>query len=104
MLHERKTLDTYFQDILDGRKTFEVRLPGERRVYVGDSLHLIEVDKNGSRTGRIIYAEVTYILPVAAVEGLYALPPTCPLEVWGIEAIYAMKNGSTIPHGIHRES
>lgn len=60
--HELKTFKTYFQDIQDGVKKFEVRL-NDRGFKVGDALHLREFDGvSQTYTGREIHRRVTYIL------------------------------------------
>lgn len=71
MTHDLKTWKEYFEEIWEGRKTFEVR-KNDRNFQVGDTLNLVEMDLGGygmtdhdlSRfpTGRTIQAEVTYIL------------------------------------------
>lgn len=60
MVHELKTLPEYFQEIIYGRKTFEVRY-NDRNFRVGDTLLLREWE-NGSYTGKAIERKVTYIL------------------------------------------
>jgi len=44
--HELKTLPPYFGDVVEGRKTFEVRHTFDRTFAVGDVLHLREWDYN----------------------------------------------------------
>lgn len=61
MTHELKTWPEYFQAVIDGVKTFEIRL-NDRGFKVGDTLWLqeFEVDKN-HYTGRHLKATVTYM-------------------------------------------
>jgi len=59
--HILKTWKPYFEDTLNGIKTFEYRL-NDRDYQVGDILVLREVDKNLKPTGRQFSVEVTYIL------------------------------------------
>jgi ParB family chromosome partitioning protein len=62
MIHELKILPEYFQEILDGKKTFEYRY-NDRGYKNGDILHLREYDVNSSYyTNRNVYVEVTSIL------------------------------------------
>ncbi len=58
--HYLKTWPVYFQQVIDGNKTFEVRL-NDRNFRQGDTLVLQEW--NGlCYTGRIVTASVTYLL------------------------------------------
>jgi hypothetical protein len=69
--HELKTLPPYFEDVLTGRKTFEVR-KADRNFAVGDVLRLREwapddwcdesVGVFPDYTGREMRVKVTYIL------------------------------------------
>lgn len=58
--HELKIMPEYFQTILSGEKTFEVRF-NDRNFAKGDHLLLREHDGEGY-TGRTLIAEVTYLL------------------------------------------
>lgn len=60
MVHELKILPEYFQEIIYGRKTFEVRY-NDRNFKVGDTLLLREW-QDGAYTGKAIERKVTYIL------------------------------------------
>lgn len=60
--HELKTLPDYFNAVLDGRKTFEIR-KNDRDFAVGDTLILIEwIPQYRLPTGRQQRCEITYIL------------------------------------------
>lgn len=59
MIHELKTKPDYFQAVLDGRKTFEIRF-NDRGFQCGDTLCLLEFD-GVSFSGRRIDVEVTYL-------------------------------------------
>jgi len=50
-----------FEEILSGRKKFEVRL-GDIKVDNGDILILKECEKNGSETGREIEKKIGFVL------------------------------------------
>jgi len=58
---EKKTSPPFFQQILDGEKTFEVRLD-DFECKLGNILVLKEVDNNGKYTGRIIEKKIKYVL------------------------------------------
>ena len=58
--HFIKILPEYYRAIESGKKTFEVRL-NDRNYQVYDILHLEEC-VNAYYTGRVITAEVTYML------------------------------------------
>ena len=60
MIHELKIYPKYFEKVLDGTKTFEVR-KNDRGFQVGDTVILKEFD-NIKHSGREIQAEITYIL------------------------------------------
>lgn len=63
--HELKTVNPFFQDVWDGRKTFEMRVD-DRLFRLGDRLLLKEYDKDkGYYSGRIVHAEVNHILTAA---------------------------------------
>lgn len=59
--HELKCWPDFFQHILNGDKTFEVRL-NDRDYKVGDLLLLKEWDA-GNYLGRMCLVRVTYLLP-----------------------------------------
>lgn len=61
MIHELKDDSFPFQAVLDGVKNFEFR-KNDRGFKVGDFLHLREIDFEKNYTGRMVFAEVTYIL------------------------------------------
>jgi uncharacterized protein DUF3850 len=83
MLHQLKTVEPYWTDVYEGRKTFEVRR-NDRRFQVGDVLEL-----QNAGTGRAILREIGYILRGGqfgldegfVVLGLLGLPQTqIPLQ------------------------
>lgn len=62
MIHELKLLKEYFEDVLLGLKTFELR-KNDRNYKVGDILVLREYDQiEEDYTGRKVKRVVTYIL------------------------------------------
>jgi len=62
MVHTLKTWIEYFEEVLMGHKTFEIR-KNDRDFKVGDMLILREWDKlKETFTGRSIAVNVTYIL------------------------------------------
>ncbi len=59
--HELKILPKFFNDVLLGRKTFEVRIEDKSKFNVNDKLLLMEFD--GEKfTGRQLKVNVTYVL------------------------------------------
>lgn len=72
MRHELKTWPMYFDAIVDGTKTFELRR-ADRDFTIGDTLWLREWQpdfKGDYYTGREVEVEVTYVLQDAAHFGL----------------------------------
>jgi hypothetical protein len=62
MVHELKIWPRYFSDVADGKKLFELRC-NDRNFQLGDILMLREWDKDAGYSGRIITANVSYLLP-----------------------------------------
>lgn len=61
MTHDLKTWPEFFQAIVLGHKTFEIR-KDDRNFSEGDALHLLEWEPNkGAYTGRECYVRVTYL-------------------------------------------
>lgn len=61
-LHSLKILPEYFEAVVTGEKTFEVR-KDDRGYRVGDTLMLNEINpSSGMYTGRNVKVKVTYIL------------------------------------------
>ena len=59
-VHSIRLAKTYFNDVASGKKSFELR-KNNRGYKVGDILEMLEFE-DGKNTGRIIQAEITYIL------------------------------------------
>jgi hypothetical protein len=71
-----KDMAKYFQPILDGRKTFELR-KADRDYQVGDFLRLKEWDPILNKyTGRQADVSVTYIL-----DGAFSIPGMCLMSI-----------------------
>lgn len=79
---EKKVLQEYFQKIIDGDKTFELRL-ADWECKKGDILVLREIDDKRNYTGRIIEKEVTYVLKTKDVR----LFPQEDVEKYGYQII-----------------
>lgn len=65
MTHNLKCLQEYFQPLIDGRKTFEIRREDDREFPFaeGDNLQIRELDTRiDNYSGRSAIFEVTYIL------------------------------------------
>lgn len=84
MTHHLKTLPEFFEALLDGRKTFEIRV-NDRGFSVGDTLILqewepsLDIRTGGKYTGRALTRAVTYITnwaqkPSMVVMALAKLP------------------------------
>lgn len=69
MIHQLKQIDTYFEDVISGKKTFEIRLD-DRHYKQGDYLALNEIAESGAYTGRSCMVYVDYVLK--------DLPPLLP--------------------------
>jgi hypothetical protein len=64
MLHELKIWPKYFAPVATGAKCFELR-KADRPYTLTDHLHLREWDPSTlDYTGRDLFAQVTYILPI----------------------------------------
>jgi len=59
--HDLKILIPYFEEVIKGNKTFEVR-KNDRDYQLGDILALKEFERGGGHTGREVKAEVTYMM------------------------------------------
>jgi ASC-1-like (ASCH) protein len=65
---EKKTWPEYFQDILDGKKNFELRL-ADFKCQPGDTLILREWDpKTKKYSGRKIEKKVSYVLETEGIK------------------------------------
>lgn len=62
MTHALKTIQPYFNEVLSGEKTFEVR-KADRPFNVGDILKLQEYNSDYGYTGAEHYLKISYILP-----------------------------------------
>jgi hypothetical protein len=76
MTHDLKILPEYFDAVLSGDKTFEVRSIKDKTFNLGDTLRLREwhysaeiAGANGGYSGREVSVEVTYILPGITYKG-----------------------------------
>lgn len=70
--HKIKTWTPYFQDIIDGKKPFEIRL-NDRDYQVGDEIHHIEWNSDVQKeTGRACWATITYMIK----GGVFGIPDT----------------------------
>ena len=68
-IHELKTWPRYFREIINGKKTFEIR-KDDRGFEVGDILELQEFSPASGYTGRAIRKQVTYIAKDLTTFGL----------------------------------
>ena len=80
---EKKTIPEFFQKILDGDKTFELRL-ADWECKVGDVLVLREWDpKKKEYTGRQVEKKVTYVLKTKEIKFF----PNKDIEKYGFQVI-----------------
>lgn len=64
--HELKILPEFYQPVIEGLKTFEIRSVLDRTFEVGDHVHLREFDAGTKRyTGRGCRVEITFITDYA---------------------------------------
>jgi len=79
--HNLKTWPPYFQNILDGRKTFEIR-KNDRDFQVGDSLELHEFEpgQGGGITGRSVLVDVIYMTDWNQRDGYVVMAIRQPFE------------------------
>ena len=73
-LHELKIKEEYFNAILRGEKTFELR-KNDRDYQVGDLIHFVDIDGNNHIIGNPFYNkklvfQITYILQNVPQYGL----------------------------------
>lgn len=61
MIHELKILPSFYEDVIQFRKTFEVR-KNDRPYAVGDSLILREYTPDKGYSGRAVVVRVIYVL------------------------------------------
>ena len=61
MIHDLKILPSFYEDVIQHRKTFEVR-KNDRPFAVGDFLILREYTPDKGYTGRAVKAPVIYVL------------------------------------------
>ena len=59
-LHNLKIEKTHFLQVADGRKKAEIRKDDRGGFYRGDLLLLIEIEPDGSPTGRAVLRRVTH--------------------------------------------
>lgn len=85
MKHELKIYPHYFQAVLDGKKTFEIR-KNDRGFNVGDTVVLKEWD-NIKYSGREIHAKIKYILDDKFI-GLTSGYVAFSLEIIGVYSAY----------------
>lgn len=87
MIHELKIREEYFEEILEGRKPYEIR-KNDRKYGVGDYLGLNEIDEDGNYTNRTLIVKVLYILDNTEYckDGfvIMTIAPCGNLETYGI--------------------
>ena len=76
----KKVYAQYFDKILKGEKTYEVRL-ADFNVAPGDTLLLLEIDEARKFTGRELRVEVTYAFNTKSMEAWH---PKEEIEKYGL--------------------
>lgn len=70
MKHELKILPAYYEAVLSGDKTFEIRFNDDRGFQKGDSVLLLEISPpDGLYTGRELLIKITYVTNYAQKDG-----------------------------------
>lgn len=83
-VHQIRLLTKYFDDVLSGKKSFELR-KNDRDYKVGDILEMTEF-KDGKNTGRMARMIVTYFLDgFTGIEDGYCILGTAPMNEDGKE-------------------
>lgn len=83
-VHQIRLAATYFDDVVSGKKTFELR-KNDRGYKVGDFLDMMEF-KDGRNTGRTVKVLVTYLLEdYAGLEDGYCIMGTSIVGVMGVD-------------------
>lgn len=68
MIHQLKLQKKWFEDKIEGRKPWELRL-NDRNFAVGDYLGENEIDEDGKQTGRFVVEKITNIVYPEDVPG-----------------------------------
>lgn len=72
MIHQLKLSSKYFDDVQNGKKTFEVR-KNDRGYNVGDILLLNEINEKNEYTGRAVKVKVTYFFSLFGLASGYCV-------------------------------
>lgn len=95
MIHQLKQQDILFEEVICGKKTFEVRV-NDRNYKEGDYLALNEIDSEKEYTGRSCLVYVDYILedcPGLLPEGIIVMSVK-PCKVFRIQDQSVNWNGA----------
>ena len=60
MFHELKIDEPYFEQVISGDKTFEIRY-NDRGYQKGGKIKLVETRATGVKTGRDVYKKISYV-------------------------------------------
>lgn len=66
-VHTLKLKDIYFQAVVEGKKTFELRY-NDRNYQTGDIIALCDINEKGHYLGCVVVKQISYVL--ADYEGL----------------------------------
>lgn len=91
MEHRLKILRPYYEAVIDGRKTFEIRDNRDRGFNAGDTVLLDEIYEDdgllpGKWTKRSARADITYVTPFMQREGyvVFSIKDVTQLTNWSI--------------------
>lgn len=105
MKHELKILPAYFEAVLNGDKTFEIRDNRDRGFQKGDTVVLLETamgPRGPTFSGRELERQVTYVTNYGQKDGFVVFgmsscdPQTADLHQRAADAIDALLEGAAI--------
>lgn len=68
MFHQLKINKKWYEEKIDGRKPWELRL-NDRKFKIGDYIGENEIDEDGKETGRFVLEKITNIIYPEEVSG-----------------------------------
>lgn len=69
-IHRLKILPVYFDAVLSGEKTFEIRYNDDRGFQKGDKITLVKINPvNGLETSDLLHRRISYVTNYKQIEG-----------------------------------